>query len=161
VTIVFVAALIPIIMGFIWYNKAVMGKAWIKSTGLTEEYLKEANMIKVFAALIIFSIMLATGLYMAVIHQVHLGSLVADPKLQTPETMEAIEKVKSLTSGNYRTFGHGAVHGMLTALFMGLPFFGILALFERRSWQYYAIHIGYWVVCCILMGGIICKYGTV
>jgi hypothetical protein len=159
-TAVFLAALIPLVIGFIWYNKAVMGKAWIKSTGLTEEYLQQANMIKVFALLLLFSVMLAMGLYMAVIHQVHLGSLVADPKFQTPEAMDAIEKVKSITGNNYRTFGHGAVHGMMTALFMGLPFFGVLALFERRSWQYYVIHIAYWVLCCIIMGGIICKYAS-
>lgn len=44
--IIFLAALVPLIMGFIWYNSKVMGKAWIKSTGLPQSYEKRFGCIQ-------------------------------------------------------------------------------------------------------------------
>ena len=35
-----IAALIPLLVGFIYYNPKVMGNAWMKETGLNEEQLK-------------------------------------------------------------------------------------------------------------------------
>ena len=58
----------------------------------------------------------------------------------------------------YRTFGHGAIHGFMTGLFFALPVVGVNALFERRSWKYTLIAGGYWIVTCLIMGGIICQW---
>lgn len=54
--IIGLATLVPLVMGFIWYNPKVMGKAWIKSTGLAEEELRKANMAVVFGLTILFQL---------------------------------------------------------------------------------------------------------
>jgi hypothetical protein len=59
---------------------------------------------------------------------------------------------------NFRTFKHGAFHGILSAVFFALPVLGIQAMFERRSGKYIFIHLGYWVITFVLMGGIICQW---
>ena len=56
----------------------------------------------------------------------------------------------------FRTFKHGALHGTITGLFMILPTIGINALYEKRSFKYVMISGGYWIVCFMVMGGIIC-----
>ena len=53
---VLVAALVPIIMGFIWYNPKTLGAAWMKAADMTEEKMKGANMAMVFGLAFVFSI---------------------------------------------------------------------------------------------------------
>ena len=43
-----VGALVPMVLGFIWYNKALFGNAWMKSIGKTAEDLKGGNMVMIF-----------------------------------------------------------------------------------------------------------------
>jgi hypothetical protein len=59
---------------------------------------------------------------------------------------------------NFRTFKHGALHGTLAGIFIGLPIMGINAMFERKSWKYIFINAGFWALCLCLMGGIICAW---
>ena len=58
----------------------------------------------------------------------------------------------------FRTFKHGMLHGFIAGLFLALPIIGTNALFERRSWKYTLISGGYWIVCFMIMGGIICAW---
>ena len=60
----------------------------------------------------------------------------------------------------FLSFRHGALHGVIAALFGIWPVIGINALFERRGWKYTAIHLGYWVITFALMGGVICGFGA-
>jgi hypothetical protein len=155
-----ISALVPLLVGFIYYNEKVMGRAWMKATGLDPEYLKKANMLKIFGFTLLFSVFLSLFLIPVVLHVSHLFSLVApkpgqemDPNSEVYRDLMAFyEKYGK----NYRTFGHGALHGVLAALFGAWPVIGINALFERRGWRYTAIHLGYWVITFGLMGGIIC-----
>jgi hypothetical protein len=54
---IFVAALVPMILGFIYYNPKVLGGVWMAETGLTEEKMKGGNMALVFGVSLILSIM--------------------------------------------------------------------------------------------------------
>ena len=45
---VLVAAIVPMIMGFIWYNPKTLGTAWMKAAEVTEEKMKGANMAVIF-----------------------------------------------------------------------------------------------------------------
>ncbi|MBL7881137.1 MAG: DUF1761 domain-containing protein, partial [Chryseobacterium gambrini] len=65
---VFAAALVPLIMGFIWYHPKVFGKAWMKEVGLTEEKMK-GSMIGVFIFSIMLSALMALFLQFVTIHQ--------------------------------------------------------------------------------------------
>lgn len=58
----------------------------------------------------------------------------------------------------FQTFKHGALHGVLAALFLGIPVLATNALFDRRSLQYILINAGYWIVSFALMGGILCAW---
>ena len=54
-----IATLTPMIIGFVYYHKAVFGKAWMDSIGMTEEKARSANMPLVFALSLVFSFLLA------------------------------------------------------------------------------------------------------
>ena len=58
----------------------------------------------------------------------------------------------------HRSFGHGAVHGVMAGVFMATPIIGIISLFERRTWKYVLVNAGYWILTLGLMGGVICQF---
>jgi hypothetical protein len=158
--IVFSTVLIPMIIGAIWYHPAVLGKAWMAASGVTDEQLKGGNMAIIFGVSILFSLMLSMVIPMLVIHQSGLVSMMmgepgipSDP-MSNPDYKFMFDKY----GHNFRTFKHGAFHGILSAVFFALPVLGIQAMFERRSGKYIFIHLGYWVITFVLMGGIICQW---
>lgn len=155
------AALAPLVMGFIWYGPMLFQKAWMKQMGFTEESLKGGNMGLIFFLSYVFSFMIAFFLQFIVIHQ--LGTLSSMMEAGATElTGEALANYESFMAkygNNYRTFKHGALHGVITGLFMILPILATQAMFERKSVKYVAINVGYWVVTLAIMGGIICQWG--
>jgi len=159
--ILFVAALIPMIMGFIWYNPKVLGSAWIKAAGMDEEKMKGANMALVFGLAYVLSVLLALGLTPIVIHQLGIFSLLSgDPDLMKPgsESNNVFVGLMQKYGTNFRSFKHGALHGTIATILIVLPIFGTNALFERKSFKYVAINIGYWIITMALMGGTICAF---
>jgi hypothetical protein len=159
--ITFIAAAVPLIIGFIWYNPRVFGKAWLKSINATPEDMKRKKMWLVFVGCYLLSLMLSTALMPMVIHQMHILSVFAnDATTKDPNSASSLylKNFFDLYGTNFRTFKHGAFHGTLAALFFVLPVIGINALFEKRGFKYIAIHTGYWMVTLALMGGIICQW---
>lgn len=57
---------------------------------------------------------------------------------------------------HFRTFKHGAFHGVFFGLMVILPVICINALFERRGFKYIAVNAGFWIVSLAPMGGVIC-----
>ncbi len=156
------AALVPLIMGFIWYNPKVLGSVWMKECGFKVEEMKIGfNPLKVFGLAILFSFMLSFYFNSVVIHQSGIISLLADKDRLTPEQLATLNTVKETAKGLYRTFKHGAFHGIIFSLFAVLPIFATNALFEKRSLKYVAIHVGYWMICLVIMGGILCQWSNV
>ncbi|MBK6930767.1 MAG: DUF1761 domain-containing protein [Saprospirales bacterium] len=158
---VFAAALIPLVVGAVYYHPKVLGNAWMRASGLTEESLKGGNMALIFGLTYLFSLMLGVSLTFMVIHQAHLYSTVLnEPGFNDPnsEVGRMISSFMEKYGSNFRTFKHGALHGVLTGVFVALPIIGINALFERKSFKYIAIHTGYWVIALALMGGVLCAY---
>lgn len=155
----FLAALIPLVMGFIWYSKALFGTAWMHSAGLTEERLKKGNFPLILLLCYVLSIVLASALMPIVIHQFGVMSVLANG-LADPNSAESKDYADFMAKygSNFRTFKHGAFHGSLISVFFALPLLGINALFERRSIKYVAIHIGYWTLTLALMGGVVCAF---
>ncbi len=160
--IVALAALTPLIVGFIWYSPKVFGNAWMKAASLNEEKLKGANMPVIFLLTYIFALMIGVILFSIVVHQTGLFSLFADePGLmkEGSETMVQLDGLMESLGEKFRTFKHGAFHGAVTALFIGLPIIGINALFERKSYKYILLHTGYWLITLTIMGGVLCQWG--
>jgi hypothetical protein len=157
----FLAALIPMIMGFIWYNPKVLGTAWMKAAGMDEEKMKGANMAVVFGLAYLCSLMLAMAMISLTIHQSHMFSILAnEPGINDPtsEIGMFLKNFFERYGQNFRTFKHGALHGFLAAFFIALPILGTNALFERKSFKYVAINVGYWLVTMALMGGVVCAF---
>ena len=158
---VFVAALIPLAIGFIYYHPKVLGNAWVKEVGMTEADMQGANMLKIFGLTFLFSLFLASTIMPMVIHQFSVYSLFADDPSAMDATTESgayLADFMSRYGDKFKTFQHGAFHGGLSALFFAMPILGINALFERRSFKYILIHTGYWVITLALMGGLICAW---
>ncbi len=151
-----VAGIIPLFVGFVWYNPKVFGNAWMKTLGITEESMKGSNMALIFGLCYVFACMLAMGLMPIVIHQMGVESVLQGDK--TPDTVSYFNHFMETYGTRFRTFKHGAFHGCLTAIFVALPIIGTIALFERRTVKYVAIHVGYWLVTLALMGGLICAF---
>lgn len=160
--LIVLTALIPLVVGMVWYHPKVLGTMWMHSAGLTEESLKDFNMLKVFGLTYILSLMLTVILHPWVIHQFGVYSLVMnEPGFGEAgsEVMNNVEMMMSAYGDNFRTFGHGALHGLLASLFIVLPVIAVNAMFERRSFRYIAINTGFWALCLALMGGVICAMG--
>lgn len=61
---VLVAAVSTFVIGGIWYSPAVFGTAWMKENGLTEEKLKNGNMVKIFGLAFLLGLIAAVNLAM-------------------------------------------------------------------------------------------------
>jgi hypothetical protein len=159
--IIALAALLPLVVGFIWYNQKVFGNAWMAASGTTPESAKSANMPLVFGLTYLMSFIAAFLLQTMVIHQFGVMSLLVDePGFNDPASEMGMYFADFMTKygDNFRTFKHGALHGTITGLLFVTPIFTINALFERKGFKYIAINGGFWTVCLALMGGVICAY---
>ena len=147
------AALSTLVVGFIWYHPNVFGTIWMKESGMTEDKMKGSNMILIFGMSIFYAFLISFILQMLVVHQWGaMGMIGGDPTKALPSYSAFIADYGTA----FRTFKHGALHGFMTGLFFALPVIGVGALYERRSWKYVLIAGGYWVITCMIMGGIIC-----
>lgn len=148
-----VAAISVFMLGWVWYHPKTFGTAWMKENGFTEEGLAKGNMLKIFGFALLFAFMLSFFMPMFTIHQVGAAQLFGGD-INNAELQEILKN----HANDFRSFEHGALHGFITALFLVLPVFGTNALFERRSWKYIFIHVGYWLVGFTIMGAIICGW---
>jgi len=151
-------ALIPLVLGFIWYHPKVFGNAWMKSLGFTEDKMKEGfNMPLVFGLTYLFSFFLAFALQTMVIHQVAIYQLTMHFE-KDPATQELLGQIMSKYGTEFRNIHHGLIHGFIGGLTIAFPIVAVNALFERRSWKYIFMNAGYWIVSMMLMGAVICKF---
>lgn len=151
---ILVAAISALVVGFIWYNPKIFGNAWMQAASMTDEQVKGGNMAKIFGLALLFAFLLAMALPSIVIHQMGAYSL-AQGELGILPSYEAFT---TDYSNEFRTFKHGALHGVIAGIFIALPILGTNALFERKSAKYIFINSGYWIVTLGVMGAIICGW---
>lgn len=160
--IVALAALIPMIMGFIYYNPKVVGGAWMKASGVTEDTMKGANMGIIFGASLLLSFLLSSAIVGLVTHQTDLYSMFVDIEGYGEEgsaISNLITEALALSGDRYLTFGHGALHGTLIGVFVVFPIMATNNLFERRPFKLTIINAIYWIITLALMGGVLCQWG--
>ena len=126
---IILAALIPMIVGFIYYHKKVFGQAWMDSLGLKEEDLNKGNMGIIFGVSLLMSFLLSMFILANV-----------DGPLQ---------------EGAFDSFKHGAFHGMLIGITVAMPVLVTNGLFERKNFKNLAINTLYWIITITLMAGTI------
>lgn len=56
---VFIAAFASFLLGGVWYSPALFGKAWQREAGLTDEQIKNGNMVRIFGLSFILSLLAA------------------------------------------------------------------------------------------------------
>ncbi|SEC36250.1 Protein of unknown function [Tenacibaculum sp. MAR_2009_124] len=155
------AAFIPMIMGFLWYGPMLFQKAWMKEMNFTQKDVEGGNMLVIFGLSFVFSFILALFLQSIVIHQFGVfQTLAGEPGFmeQTGEGFATYKEFMANYGNRFRTFKHGALHGVLSGLFIVLPVIGTKALFERKTFKYIAINVGYWMITLALMGGVVCQW---
>ncbi len=160
----FITALIPLFVGSIYYSPMLLGNAWMEENNFSKEDLEGGNMVKILGLAYLCGIFISFTLTGVVVHQY--GAL----QMMMPEVLEsgsiAMNEYVGLMDkyeGNFRTFGHGALHGVILALLFVLPLIATNSLFERRTWRYNLIHAGYWLITLALIGGVLCAtldFGT-
>jgi hypothetical protein len=154
-------ALIPLVIGFIWYHPKVFGNIWMRLNGFTPDNMKKGNMPIMFGATYLFSLMMSLLITALVIHQAHLQSIVMNEEglgKSGSEVQQLLDTFILKYGNNFRTFKHGMFHGAMAAIFFALPLVGINALFERRGFKYIFLHAGYWFISIMLMGGVLCQW---
>lgn len=129
-----IAALVPMIMGFIYYHPKVMGSAWMKANGFTAESMGTGPKPVWYLVAFIFSFMLALKLCLDV---------TAPGQEVAPD------------GHSYVTFQHGIAHGIFNTILIILPILGTLCIFERRTWSWVFVNVGYWGITLMIMQGIL------
>ena len=157
--VLFAAACIPTLLGFVYYHPKVMGGAWLKAAGLSEDSPKH-NMALTFGVSFFLSLMLAFSLQMSVIHQFGLHSMMMDISDTDGHLKQMMTELVAKSGSRYLSFKHGLFHGVIMSLFLGLPMMGTNALFEGKSFKYIGINLLYWTLCLGIMGGILCQFIT-
>ena len=124
----FVAALIPMILGMVWFHPKAFGNAWMKGANVNPDDGKAVNM----------PLLMGIGFVMALVISCFLKSYAIYHE-GTPADA---------------TFAHGAFHGVMFCLMLGVPVLVSATIWEKKSLSYYLINISYWVVVFALMGGL-------
>jgi hypothetical protein len=134
----------------------------MKELGSTKESLASKNRVLTLILSYVFSLFLAMFLLPSTIHQMSVYSTLAGEPGFSESTGEAFTYFQDFLSNygdRFRTFRHGALHGILSGLFLAMPVIAIMAVFERKSLKYVVINAGYWIVTLAIMGGLICQFG--
>lgn len=124
-----IATLIPMIVGFVYYHKAVAGNAWMKSLGITEADIQKGNMAVTMGVSLVMSFLLAFFML----------------NFNNQPGQEGV----------FDTFKHGAFHGFFIGFVVAMPILVTNGLFELKNFKNLAINVIYWLITLVLMGGIL------
>ena len=119
------ASLTPLAIGFVYYHKALFGKALQDATGG-----KEGSSIGMYIAFVLTSFLLSFFLLNF--------------------NNDGINQ-----EGDFDNFLHGAWHGAFVAITVVVPIVVMTGLREKRSWKNTFIHILYWIITLVVIGGLV------
>jgi len=154
---ILVAAIVPIFLGFLWYNPILFGNVWMRESGMTEDKMKGGNMAVIFIVSLLLSLLLSFFTQFLVIHQTGAVQMIGgDPTVEG--ILPSFQAFMDDYGSAFRTYKHGALHGVLAGVFIVLPILGINGLFERQSWKHILVNAGYWTVALTIMGAILCGW---
>ncbi|MEP7195212.1 MAG: DUF1761 domain-containing protein [Saprospiraceae bacterium] len=129
-----VAALVPLIMGMIYYHPKVAGSAWMDANGFTAESMGSGPKPILYLVSLILAFLLAT--FLAI-------NVTAPGQDVAPD------------GHSYVTFQHGLAHGLIISITVLLPIMGTNAIFEKRSMKYVLVNWVYWAITIMIMAGIL------
>jgi hypothetical protein len=158
--VIFVAALIPVVLGFIWYNPSVFGTALGRQTQneVVPYSIVHAVINYVLGVLLSFSMLSYVNHQMAVMQLFYSREGFGE---EGSQVMQDVEQIARMVGDYHLSFGHGAIHGAMAAIFLFLPVITAIGLREGRSFKYLLIHFGFWLLSLVLMGGVLGEFGLV
>lgn len=129
---VLLAAVVSMVLGFLWYSPILLGKPWMKERGFTPEGLKNAQkgMAKLYG--ISFVVSLVTAYVLAHVMALS-GAFYHYPKIQT-----------GLTTGFWVWLGFMMPIQVTATIFS-----------DKKNWKLFAIDTGYQLVSILGMGIVI------
>ena len=122
------STIVPTIIGMIYYSKPLFQKPWMAAIGMTEEKQKAGNM----------PVMMV-------------GSLIA-AFLISFFMMQFTNGAGQ--EGEFDSFKHGAMHGVIVSIFLIIPIFISRGLFAQASFKGVLIDGFYWLITLAAMGAI-------
>lgn len=159
---VLMAAIVPVIMNYLWSLPSLSKVSRAKVVG-GDEGSSSGRTVKSLLLTYLMGFLVAFVLNVIVFHQNHVGSMMQNYLSHEDATVvetatKDMEAFLAKYGGDFLTFGHGAIHGLLTAVFLILP---ILVIISQRgsykaAWIWH--HWSYWAICLVLMGGLICAW---
>ena len=158
------SALIPLVVGSLWYSPFLFAKSWQEATGVTPEKAKNSGMAVSMAVLYVCSFFISIAVMVSVIHQFGFNSMLQDAagKAGMADANSALHGMVTTIWHGYghafRTYRHGALHGAILAVFFALPLIASSAVFEQRGAKYIFITWGFWAINLILMGAVLCHW---
>ncbi len=154
----FIAALIPLLVGAVYYHPKAIGGPWMRVNGFTDADMEGANMAIIFGVSYLMSFLAAFILSTLVIHQAGVVQMMSPAIAESGSVaQQQFNELMAQYGNDHRSFGHGFLHGGFLTVFLILPIITINTLFERRGWKYILIHTGYWFLTLGLMGGLLCS----
>lgn len=153
---ILIAAVVPILIRYVWYNPKTFGIIWMREAEMTEAKMKKGNLVMIFILSFVFSLLLSMIVMALSVHQTGALGLVGGQ--ETSETLPSFAAFMADYGNAFRTYKHGAFHGTMAGLFFSFPIIAINGMFERKSWKYIFINAGYWTVSLAIMGAIICGW---
>lgn len=125
------AAVVSMIVGYLWYSPMLFGKQWMKLMGLTDAKMEAAKkeMGKMYA--LSFSAALVTGYILGMV----------------------VKMAYSTTAVGGMKVGFGVWLGFVAPVQMTEVLFG------GKSWNLYYLNTGYQLVSAMLMGAILAMWG--
>jgi len=152
-----ITSLIPFIMAYIWYRPNVYSVIFI---GWDLSQFNFRWSISSAILLILLGFMYSITLSYQVIHQLHFQSLLMNEVGFLKGEGNAYKDliyIFELYGKNFRSFKHGAFHGLLNSIFIVLPILIYGKYTSNSSWRSVFFQWIYWMICGILMSGIICE----
>jgi hypothetical protein len=125
-----VAVVAQLIIGFLYFHPALLGKVWAKSINTTVEEMKPKNPGVVYGLTILYTLIFTFWLLINV-------------------TGPGQEDMR------YHTFQHGIAHATLLTVMVVIPVLGTPALYENKSAKYMFVQFGYWFVRMAVAQGIL------
>jgi Protein of unknown function (DUF1761) len=129
---IFIAGLIPMVVGFIWYHPKAFGGAWMKSIGMTEEELTKGNMPLIYGTATLLAFFLAWR----------------------------INGYAGHSEPGWSQLLHGFFHGAWSTGAPAAVVLTMNGLFERRSATNLLINALYWIVTLGLVGAFLYSVAT-
>ncbi len=152
----FLISFIPLMLGRFWYRPQSSILKWSGEHPIISQ--SKWNIAKYLWAFIL-SITLIYGYINLIIHQMGFYELFfTDIMMGKEEAQQIVDEFLAQYRYKHRHLGHGIFHGFINAFVFALPFVGFFAMLENKGYKFYLLHLSYWLVTSMIVGGLISEF---